>query len=144
APWPPRAGRPGIPPRTRSGHRRRPQTRSPRAGRGRASRAAPGRTCGSCRQRAAAIAHGEPNCNERRGPDLDFRLPNAGAAHGVELLPEVLHLVAEPRRVLEPEILRRLVHLLLEGLDQALELLGRHLGVLAAAPPALRRGRPGA
>src|SRR5438128_715376 len=69
------------------------------------------------------------------------RLRYAGFAQLSQLLAELLHLVAEPRRVLEPEVLRGLVHLLLEPLDQPFELLGGHLGMrdlLAAL--AFRRG----
>src|SRR5438132_3364661 len=70
------------------------------------------------------------------------RLRHAGFAELSQLLAELLHLVAEPRRVFEPEVLGGLVHLLLEPLDQPFELLGGHLGVGdLPATLALRRGR---
>src|SRR5581483_5975503 len=55
-------------------------------------------------------------------------------AQRLQLLAEVRHLVAQARRVLEPELLGRFVHLLLEAADQALELLCRHLRAVAAPP----------
>src|SRR5438874_5934865 len=67
-----------------------------------------------------------------------FRLPHAGLAERIQLLPEVLHLVAQPGRVLEPQVPGGLVHLLLQGLDQALELL-RGQFRLAPAPLADRK-----
>src|SRR6266550_6137592 len=70
------------------------------------------------------------------------RLRHAGFSELSQLLAELLDLVAEPGRVLEPEILRRLVHLLLEPLDQPLELLGGHLGV-RDLPATLALGRGG-
>src|SRR5450759_5162652 len=39
------------------------------------------------------------------------------SADGAELAAQLVDLVAQPRRLLEPEVLGRLVHLLLEGLD---------------------------
>src|SRR5262245_41354856 len=41
-----------------------------------------------------------------------------------KLLPQLVDLVAKTRRVLEPQVLGRLVHLLLETLDEPAELLG--------------------
>src|SRR5438552_13722317 len=46
------------------------------------------------------------------------RLRHAGLAELSQLLAEFLDLIAEPRRVLEPEVFCGLVHLLLEPLDQ--------------------------
>src|SRR5438105_2880729 len=54
------------------------------------------------------------------------RLRHAGFAQLSQLLAELLHLVAEPRRVLEPEVFRGLVHLLLEPLHQPFQLLAGH------------------
>src|SRR6266576_2217941 len=69
------------------------------------------------------------------------RLRHAGLAELSQLLAELLDLVAEPRGVFEPEVLRGLMHLLLEPLDQPLELFGGHLGVRdLPATLALRRG----
>src|SRR3954447_18413830 len=87
--------------------------------------------------RERAVARGaERSSTARRSAD-------AGLSHGVELALEVLDLVADPGRVLEAEVPGGLVHLLLEGLDQALELLRRHLGVLALpALPGRRRLPP--
>src|SRR5688572_15634285 len=48
------------------------------------------------------------------------------SADRLELSTQLGDLVAQPRRLLEPELLRGFVHLLLERLDQATELLGRH------------------
>src|SRR5439155_13325435 len=69
------------------------------------------------------------------------RLRHAGLAELPQLLAKLLDLVAEPRRGFEPEVLRGLVHLFLEPLDQPFELFGGHLGVgdLPATLP-LRRG----
>src|SRR6266436_4427008 len=68
---------------------------------------------------------------------------------GFELPPEVGDLVPQPSCVLETELLGRLVHLLLERLDQPGQFLaGHHRGLglgdaalaAAAAPPLRRRG----
>src|SRR3984893_19499348 len=70
---------------------------------------------------------------------------------GFGLPPQVGDLAPEPSRVLEPELLGRLVHLLLERLDQPGELVAGHhrdlgLGAALAAPaaPSLRRSGVGA
>src|SRR5260370_30691408 len=70
------------------------------------------------------------------------------SADGPESAPQLGDLVAEPRRLLEPEVLGRLVHLLLEALDEPAQLLGgdprevEHRGALrgASPPPTPRRG----
>ncbi len=54
------------------------------------------------------------------------------SADHAQLPLEVLDLVAQPRRVLEAEVGGRLVHLLLEGADEAPQLLLGELGELAA------------
>src|SRR5436189_287689 len=62
---------------------------------------------------------------------------------GHELAAEILDLVTQLRCVLEPQLLGRGEHLLLELDDQFLELARRHsLHVLAPAPP-LRSGHRG-
>src|SRR4051812_28771565 len=63
----------------------------------------------------------------RSTPDRRLRARHAGVLKPLQLLAEVLDLVPQPRRVLEPEVARRLVHLLLKRLDQAGQLLARHL-----------------
>src|SRR5437867_2776430 len=50
--------------------------------------------------------------------------PHARCPERLQLLAKVLHLVAKSRRVLEPQISCGLVHLLLEGLYEPIELLG--------------------
>ena len=57
-------------------------------------------------------------------------------ARGVEVSAQLLDLVAELGGVLEPELLSRREHLLLELDDQLLDLLGRHALVAALAAPA--------
>src|SRR4051812_46828423 len=62
----------------------------------------------------------------------------SGRGRGVEFAPQVADLVAELGGVLEPQILGRRQHLLLELDDRALELLGGHVRLaLAAGAPAL-------
>ena len=60
----------------------------------------------------------------------DPRTESAGVA---QLAPQLVDLVAQPRGVLEAEIGGRLVHLLLERLDQAAELGRREIAELVAA-----------
>src|SRR5438093_1364777 len=70
------------------------------------------------------------------------RLRHAGFAELTELLPQLVDLVPQSSGVFEAEVLRRLMHLLLEALDQPLELVRGHLRVRASLPPLLaRRGR---
>src|SRR5207245_3890814 len=60
----------------------------------------------------------------------------SGRSQGEQLAPQLLDLVAELRRVLEAQLLRRREHLLLQLDHQTLELLARHpLDLLAAASP---------
>src|SRR5688500_20396176 len=61
-----------------------------------------------------------------REPELAEATRDDGSADRLELSTQFGDLVAQPRRLLEPELLRGFVHLLLERLDQATELLGRH------------------
>src|SRR5436190_14581071 len=75
----------------------------------------------------------------RRSPATSGRscaLDRPGGA--VELVAEVLDLVPELRRVLEPQLLGRGEHLLLELDDQLLELLRRANLLVSAGPPARR------
>src|SRR4051812_710852 len=70
---------------------------------------------------------------------------------GAELALELGDLVTQARRLLEPEVGGGVVHLVLQGLDQAAEIVGRHVGEVehrralrlttppSPAPPALRR-----
>src|ERR1700674_2766082 len=70
------------------------------------------------------------------------------SADGAQLAAQLGDLVAQPRRLLEPELLGGLVHLLLEALDEPAELLGwdpgevehRGAGGGPSPPPAPRRG----
>src|SRR6266481_3228167 len=78
-------------------------------------------------------------------------VPGSTSDKGFELPPQVGDLVPQPSRVLEPELLGRLVHLLLERLDQPGEFVAGHhrdlgLGAALAAPAAssLRRSGVGA
>src|SRR6476659_1657098 len=53
--------------------------------------------------------------------DVRSASQNRGSQRGPELPFELLHLVPQPSRLLESEIRRRLVHLLLEQLDEGAE-----------------------
>src|SRR3954454_4701840 len=68
-----------------------------------------------------------PECNEGRRQPVSLSGPalrHTGFAQLAKFLAQLVDLVAEPGRVLEPEVTGRLMHLLLESLDQALEFLG--------------------